>query len=187
MKDFLKSFNILSEQEIAELSSSAIEKRISKNDFLIKEGQISNSVAFIKSGLFRSYYYSSAGEEVTYCITFPNVFITAYSSFILGQPTSENIQAITNADLLIIPKEKIESLGESSINWMKFQKIIAELQYIELENRIFLLQKEKASLRYEVLLKSHPEFIKHIPLNYLASYLGITQRHLSRLRKELVY
>ena len=88
---------------------------------------------------------------------------------------------------MIIPKEKIESLGESSINWMKFQKIIAELQYIELENRIFLLQKEKASLRYEVLLKSHPEFIKHIPLNYLASYLGITQRHLSRLRKELVY
>ena len=98
-----------------------------------------------------------------------------------------HFQAITNADLLIIPKEKIESLGESSINWMKFQKIIAELQYIELENRIFLLQKEKASLRYEVLLKSHPEFIKHIPLNYLASYLGITQRHLSRLRKELVY
>ncbi|MNL38520.1 hypothetical protein D3C87_1607400 [compost metagenome] len=64
--------------------------------------------------------------------------------------------------------------------------MIAEQQYLELENRLFLFQKEKAKERYIDLLKNQPLYVQQIPLQYLASYLGITPRHLSRLRKEIV-
>ena len=72
-------------------------------------------------------------------------------------------------------------------NWIKFLKIVAEQQYIELEKRIFQLQKNNAFERYSDLLKNHPEYLQNIPLQYLASYLGITQRHLSRIRREICF
>ncbi|MNT99762.1 hypothetical protein D3C72_2426980 [compost metagenome] len=65
--------------------------------------------------------------------------------------------------------------------------MIAEQQYLELEKRIFQLQKETALQRYTVLLRDQPEFVQQIPLQYLASYLGITQRHLSRIRSEITF
>lgn len=68
-----------------------------------------------------------------------------------------------------------------------FLKLIAEQQYLELENRVFQLQKETALQRYTSLLNNHPEFVQEIPLQYLASYLGITQRHLSRIRKQISF
>jgi CRP-like cAMP-binding protein len=113
--------------------------------------------------------------------------ITAYSSFLTAQPTQENIQAITKTELLIIQKNKFETLSHQNLNWILFLKIIAEQQYIELEKRIFQLQKSDAKKRYVDLVKNQPEFIQKIPLHYLASYLGITQRHLSRIRKELTF
>jgi hypothetical protein len=65
-------------------------------------------------------------------------------------------------------------------------KALAETEYINLEQRIFL-HSESAKERYASLLKKEPALIKHIPLGHLASYLGITQRHLSRLRREIDY
>lgn len=135
----------------------------------------------------RSFYVSAKGEEITYCITFPNNLMTAYSSFITGQSTTENIQAITSVELLIIPKNQIDKLSLQNPNWVKFLKIIAEQQYIELEKKVFQLQKYSASQRYAALIKNQPEYIQNIPLQYLASYLGITQIHLSRIRKEISY
>ena len=73
-----------------------------------------------------------------------------------------------------------------SPNWIKVQKYFAEQMYIELERRIFSYQKEKAKERYQQLIEKYPEYIEQIPLQYLASYLNITPRHLSRIRSELV-
>ena len=88
---------------------------------------------------------------------------------------------------MVIPREKIALLSASNPRWVRFEKMIAEQQYIELERRVFQFQKEKAAERYKDLLNNYPDYIRHIPLQYLASYLGITQRHLSRIRKEIVF
>ena len=157
-------------------------KTINKNDFLIKEGNTAKDVSFIISGVCRSFYYSSSGEEVTYCFTFSNSFITAYSSFITNNKTEENIQALTDIELIVIPKAEIIQLENSSTNWLRVMKTIGEQEFIKLEQRIFMLQKETAEVRYKDLSENHPEYLQLIPLNYLASYLGITQRHLSRIR-----
>ncbi|TAE84226.1 MAG: Crp/Fnr family transcriptional regulator [Bacteroidetes bacterium] len=185
MKEFLNSFNILTKDEIAHLIALSTPKLMHKGDFFIREGEICEEVAFVVNGTLRSFILAENGEEMTYCITFPNNLMTAYSSFITGQPTEENIQAVSTVELLIMSKNTINDLANTHVNWLKFLKVVAEQQYIELEKRIFQLQKNNAVKRYSELLKHQPEYVKHIPLNYLASYLNVTQRHLSRIRKEI--
>jgi CRP-like cAMP-binding protein len=185
--NYLKSFNILTDNEIEDLTNLSTRRALNKMDYFIREGEICREVAFILSGTFRSFYISDKGEEITYCITFPNNLMTAYSSFITGQNTYENIQAITPVELLVIPKNKIDDLVLKKPNWVLFLKVIAEQQYIELEKRIFQLQKSNALQRYTDLTRNQPEYIQKIPLQYLASYLGITQRHLSRIRREMSF
>lgn len=187
IRPFFKSFNILTDVEIDDLIKIASRKTLKKAEYFIREGETCNKVSFVLSGSLRSYYTSDKGEEITYCITFPNSLMTAYSSFLTAQPTQENIQAITQTELLIINKKKFEDLTQQNANWIYFLKTIAEQQYIELEKRIFLLQKSDATKRYADLVKNQPEYIQKIPLQYLASYLGITQRHLSRIRKEFTF
>ena len=187
IKNYLKSFNILTDDEIENFILITTKRDLNKADYFIRQGETCKEVAFVLTGTFRSFYISDKGEEITYCITFPNNLMTAYSSFITGQSTDENIQAITSGALLIIPKNKIDYLASENPNWTKFLKIVAEQQYIELEKRIFQLQKNDAFHRYMDLIKNQPEYIQNIPLKYLASYLGITQRHLSRIRREISF
>ncbi len=185
MKDYLKSFHLLTDDEIDEVLALGKYKSLAKGDFFVKEGAVCKEIAFVVSGTFRSFYYSSEGEEITYCFTFSNNFITAYSSFLSQEKTMENIQALTNIELFVIPKHEITKLEKKSNNWVKFLKLMAEQEYIKMEKRIFMLQKEKAEKRYADLLANKPEYLQEIPLSYLASYLGITQRHLSRIRKQI--
>lgn len=185
MESYLKSFNLLSEQEIAAILAAGKLKKIKKNDFLIKEGQVCKEIIFVKSGFFRTFYYSPSGEEITYCFTFANAFTTAYSSFINQEKTVENIHALLDAEVVTISRDKILKLEQSSVNWLRFTKMMAEQEYLKMEKRVFLLLKENAEHKYNSLLASHPEYLQHIPLSHLASYLGITQRHLSRIRKSV--
>jgi CRP-like cAMP-binding protein len=183
MRSYLKLFNILSDDEIDLFESELIRKILKKVDYFIKEGRTSKEVAFVVSGLFRSFYYSSSEEVVTYCFTFSNSFVSAYSSFLTQTKTIENIQALTSIELLTISRNEFLKLENSSKNWLRFFKFMAEQEYIKMEKRIFILQKESAEKRYEDLLTNQPQYLQLIPLSYLSSYLGITQRHLSRVRK----
>ncbi len=186
-KYFLENFNVLTDVEIEYFLSKVKKKYLRKADYFIHQGEVCNEVAIIISGSLRSYYISDEGVEITYCITFPVNFMTAYSSLITRDRTEENIQAITPVELLVISKDMIDDFASKSQNWMKFLKIIAEYQYIALEKRIFQLQKTNALQRYKDLLLHQPEYLQQIPLQYLASYLGVTQRHLSRIRKQVFF
>jgi CRP-like cAMP-binding protein len=185
MIQYLESFNLFTPDEIATASQFARKKKLKKGDFLIREGTVCSEVAILHSGILRSYYLTETGSEITYCFLFPSCFVTAYSSFISGKASPESIQAISPTELSVFQKKDIDALTESSTNWLKLRKQLAEQSYIEFENRIFSFQKEKAIQRYKELLKNEPEYILQIPQQYLASYLGITPRHLSRIRREI--
>jgi hypothetical protein len=86
-----------------------------------------------------------------------------------------------------ISKNALENALLGNTNWLLFRKLMAEQEYIRLEKRIFSFLKDKAKQRYSDLINNNPDYVQLIPLQYLASYLGITQRHLSRLRRELIY
>ena len=187
MEEYLQQFGLFDEGDINRFLELGKAKSFKKDGFFIREGMVCREVGFVISGTFRSFYYSHKNEEITYCFTFPRTLISAYSSYISGQGTPENIQAITDAEIFAIPKHHIEQLVESKPKWLLFSKIIAEQQYLEMEKRIFTLQKETAEVKYRQLLQEQPEYLQEIPLQFIASYLGITQRHLSRIRKQISY
>ncbi|WMN11548.1 Crp/Fnr family transcriptional regulator [Marivirga salinae] len=187
IKEYFKSFEVFSEDEITGFVQLFEFRKLKKNDFFVNEGEKCNEIAFIKSGIFRSYYISPEGFDITYCFRFPNDLLASYSSFITGNASVETLQAISNADLLVVKKDAIEKIMHQSFSWTRFLKIVAEQQYLELEKRVFQLQNETAVQKYISLLENQPEYLQKIPLHYLASYLGITQRHLSRIRKEITF
>jgi len=187
LEDTLRSFNILTETDIETGLNSFSLLTVKKNEVLIEAGKVCNWIAFVNSGVLRNYYISGDGEEVTYCITFPNKFITGYSSFISNEKTFENIHAITDAEILVIEKSRFSELTDSSENWLRFSKIFAEQSYLLMERLLLALQIESAEKRYQDLVAKHPDYLQKVPLKYLASFLGITQRHLSRLRKNMSF
>lgn len=187
IKDYFRSFNIFSDNEINDLASGFVPQKVSKSEFFVKEGNGFKEIAFIQTGIFRSYYISDDGTENTFCFRFPNNLLAPYSAFITGNPSMETMQAITDANLLVIRKKEIEQLINENPNWTKFLKLNAEHEYLELEKRFFQMQKDNATQRYVSLLQNQPKYIREIPLQYLASYLGVTQRHLSRIRKEISF
>jgi len=185
IEDYFRSFNIFSDSEIRDFAQLFEARKMYKNEFFIQEGSHCKEIAFIVSGIFRSYYISDEGKDMTYCFRFPNQLMASYSSFISDCPSSENMQAITDTELMVLKKDAVDDLVKDDLNWTKFLKMIAEQEYLELEKRFFQLQRDSAAKRYETLLGNQPDYVQKIPLQYLASYLGITQRHLSRIRKEI--
>jgi len=187
LNNMLKSADILTDSEIASGLKYFEPKSFEKGDILIEAGKVCDWMAFVNSGVLRNFYISTKDEEVTYCLTFPNKVISAFSSFMTQKVTFENIHALTNVELLIIRRNQYYELMDSSINWLKFSRFVAEQSYIEMENRLLTLQMETAKKRYEDLLEFNPDYLQKVPLKYLASFLGITQRHLSRLRKDISF
>ncbi len=184
---FFERFNLFTADEIAAIVTLFHPRSMLKNDFLIREGEYCEEIGFVESGLFRSFYSTDGGSELTYCFRFPGDLIGAYSAFITQGKSIEHIQAIAPARLWVIQKKDLDHLACQLPQWNTFLKVIAEEQYLELEQRVMQLQRETAQHRYKNLLLNHPNFIQTIPLQYLASYLGITQRHLSRIRKEISF
>lgn len=187
MKDYFQSFNIFSASELDDFIKLFEPCKLSKGDVFVREGEACKEIAFIVSGIFRSYFTSDDGVDKTYCFRFAGQMIAPYSAFITGGASVETMQAITEAELLSVKKSKIEELIDTDPKWIKFLKLHAEYEYLELEKRYLQLQRDSAAQRYQKLIEDQPEYIQQIPLQYLASYLGITQRHLSRIRKELVF
>lgn len=186
MKAFLESLGLFNEADIKEIESIAERRILKKGDFLIREGEICREAAILSKGILRSFYLSPTGEEITYCFLFPTCFVAAYSSLITGNPSAESLQAIAETEVYVISKQELDRLTDTHPGWQRLRMNLAEQQYVEFEKRIFSYQKEKALQRYIDLMTYQPEYIRHIPMQYLASYLVITPRHLSRLRREVV-
>lgn len=186
MKEHIRSLNILSDKELNLIDPFLEIRNIDKGDFLIRQGQICKEIAFIKKGALRSYFVNEKGEEVTNCISFENDLMNAFSSFIKEEPTEENIQAIIDTEIEFISKHDIESLFDSSINWQKVGRKLTEQQYLNLENRILSFLNDSAENRYIKLASNQPQYIKQIPLHHISSYLGISTRHLTRIRKSIL-
>jgi CRP-like cAMP-binding protein len=187
MQTYLEETGLFDKSEIEYFLSFGKTVILKKGESYIIEGDIAKKFAFVKSGLLRSFYYASNSEEVTYCFSFPNDLIAGYSSLITQEKTRENIQAILDCDLIEFPKRILDDLVSEKRNWLLFAKQIAEKKYLLVEKRIFILQKENAVTAYKDLLNKHSDYLQKIPLGYLASYLGISQRHLSRIRKQISF
>lgn len=186
LKEYIKSYSILTENEIDSIVSSFYSMTINSNSHFLQLGQLCTKIAFVKSGLVRLYHLNEDGEEITTYFSKPKTFTTSHDHFDKQTKTNEAIQAIIPSELLVIDKAALENILK---NIPAFQTIIRNIfgqVATELKKKNVLLQELSADKRYNFLIENEPFFIQNVPLNYLASYLGITPQHLSRIRKKTI-
>jgi CRP/FNR family transcriptional regulator, anaerobic regulatory protein len=158
---------------------------LKKEGYFLEMGKRCNQVAFVQSGLLRIFYPNDKGEETTCYFIQPNELVTSLSSFTTGNPSTENIQALLSSDLLVIGKQDLENLFNTIPAMQEFGRKAVENIAIIMEKRMALFLNHDAEHRYQYLLTEQPLLVQKVPLQYLASYLGISAQHLSRLRKNL--
>lgn len=167
-----------------ELQSQFTKQVLPKNEFLIEEGRVCRHLYFLEQGCIRG-YYNLDGKEITHWFGFENDFVTSFHSFITQQPAVENIQLIEGSVLWSISKEALNKLVDQHREAERLLRIAYEKYYIRLEGRFVNSQFRTAAERYEKLLEENPAIIERVSLGYIASYLGISQETLSRVRGRL--
>ena len=180
----MKSLGFLNSYELDEVAANVTIRKISKGDCLIKAGEVCKEIIFLESGLLRSYYINLNGDDMTYCVTFENEFISAYASYVSGAPAIENIEAMVDSTVSVLRKEFVEEKASTSLPFSKLMRYYAESYIVEIETRLLSYQSEDASDRYRLFLEKYPHYLNQISRQQLASYLGISVRHLSRISKE---
>ncbi len=138
----------------------------------------------MQQGVVRG-YYTLEGKEVTYWFAFEDDFVTSFHSFITKQPSVENIQFLEGSIVWAISKDDLNKLLDQYHEIETLLRIAYEKYYIRLEERFVNAQFKTATERYQELLQQSPHFLNRVPLGYIASYLGISQETLSRIRSKL--
>lgn len=159
-------------------------KELNNRDLFVKEGQFSNTIAFIIKGKIR-HFYNIDGKEYTRWISFENNFVTAFVSFINNFPSNENLICIEDTELLCMSRDEFFALKADfqEIQHLWVSKL--ETEMTGYERRVMQLITTNAEKRYLDFIETYPEYAKSIPQKYIASMLGIEPRHLSRIRKKL--
>jgi CRP-like cAMP-binding protein len=186
MKTVFQSIQNFSGHELSLLDDLITFRTLKKGELLLTENQVCNEVVFIEKGILRSFFVNHKGDEITNCFAFENEFMASFASFITEEKAEENIQALTDTELQVLDRKALEKLYQSGFNWQEAGRKLTELEFVNLHKRMVSFQKLSGGQRYEELCKNHQKYIQLIPLQYLASYLGITPRHLSRIRKAIV-
>lgn len=157
-----------------------------RNDFYLKEGKVSNEYLFLNSGFMRAFAYDLNGNDVTTNFCSANQVVFEVSSFFNRTPSKENIQCLEDCTGWCITYEQLNMLFHKLPEFREFGRSVLVKGFAALKARMLSMITETAEERYANLVNNNPEIFQHAPLKYIASYLGITDTSLSRIRKEFL-
>ncbi|GAA3923835.1 cyclic nucleotide-binding domain-containing protein [Chitinophaga oryziterrae] len=183
--NYLLQFGQLNQQQIDLIKSKAAIKTIKKDQYYHEAGKISRAVIFLTEGVMRVCYYNNKGDEITKYFFDENHFIADINSLNLAIPSVEYVQAVTDCQYIVLSKNVLEELSMTIIGWDAIVAKITAKGMIDKVNRISPMMAHDAKERYLSFLANFPALANRIPLSYLASYLGITQSSLSRIRRDI--
>lgn len=181
----IKSITSLNADEEKSFLSILEVKVLKKKDLLLKEGQICNKITFVNNGCLRL-FYNIDGVENTIQFFFGDSWYTDYSSFLTGQPSIENMQALEESEVVQFKKDDLYKLYKSMPVFEKVGRVFAENAYLSISQLNQMKTNEEPEVRYLNLLKTRPKLVQQIPQHYIASYLGIKPETLSRIRKRIL-
>ncbi|MBC7488570.1 MAG: Crp/Fnr family transcriptional regulator [Cytophagaceae bacterium] len=182
--DHIDHFYKLNEESRQAIEKVLHQQSFSKNTLLATEGKVCHHMYFVEKGCVRG-YYNLDGKEVTYWFGFEYSFVTSFYSFISRKPAFENIQLIEDCTVLAISYDDLQKLYDKYPEVERLVRIINENYYVRLEERFVAAQFKTAKERYAGLLDFSPHILQRMPLGYIASYLGISQETLSRIRGKI--
>ncbi len=178
---YFKTFNPLSEEAIQALSKTCTPMFKKKNEILQPIGHTCKTIYFISKGAARIYYYKD-NTDVTECLAFENSIIARVESLFSGRPSRKAIQMLEDSELIAINATQLFQLYDTFPEIERLFRKIFEAAYVLSVNRVESIQFHTAEERYSALLNETPNVLQRVALKYVASYLGITQVSLSRIR-----
>lgn len=173
----------ISDTEIDGLLLNCYQKSYKKKEFLRTPGSIPNETYFINEGIIRVIVVDRYGTEHTIHFAMENQFIADYSSFLQKIPSAYSLQAISDTSVVVMPRSSIEWGYKNLEEGHQLGRAIAEYYFIYNDNRIRNIYTKTPKERYDEISKTFPEIHNRVPQHMIASYLGITPVHLSRLKK----
>lgn len=183
LRQVMQQMISISDEELNDFLSNAKSKIFKKNELLSQPNLVPNEIYFIEKGLIRVSVTDSAGNEHTIHFGLENQFITDYSNFILQQPSIYRLQALEETQVVILPRSTIEWGYANLTDGQKMGRLIAEYYYIYQDNRIKNSYVRTPKQRYDSITDVFPNIHNRVPQHMIASYLGISPIHLSRLKK----
>jgi CRP-like cAMP-binding protein len=178
---YFKRFNSISKEGEVALLNICTRVTIPKNKDLQPIGHTCKTIYFIAKGVARIYYFKD-GIDITESFAFENNIIARIESLFTGKPSRKAIQILEDAEIIAINANLLFKLYDQFPEIERLFRKIFEAAYVETVNRMESIQFHTAEERYRTLLEQAPDVIKRVPLKHIASYLGITQQSLSRIR-----
>jgi CRP-like cAMP-binding protein len=181
LSEYLKNIAKLSNSLEEDLKNLFEPREFSKGDHLFKEGEICRHMFYIEKGLVRVYYYSVSGKEITAWFSAENTLITALDSFYYHRPTHDYCEALEDSVVYPINFSDFETILNSEKGARLAFYILYEITR-KMTEFIGSIKFQSAEERYKALINENPEILQRTSLGHIASYLGITQETLSRIR-----
>jgi CRP-like cAMP-binding protein len=159
-------------------------RRIPQGAYFVEEGNVYPYIGFVLHGLLRAYYLVD-GEEINCQFYFEEQWPKAYHNFLTQTPSKMWIKAIEETEVLLIRYDHLQQLFLQSRHWERFGRIATENAFVAAQLRNEMLLLDDPQTRYLKLTELHPQILERVSLTQLASYIGIRQPSLSRIRRRL--
>lgn len=172
---------ILSKQQQENVCRFFKYQEIPKDSLILNVDEISNYLYFVVEGIVRQ-YYCLEGKEITSRFALEGDFICSPYSFFSRKPSKGMIRCISDCKFFVTTYEGLQYLYDNDPDWNRIGRVLIENFFIELEERAFLMKTQTASERYDYFMQRYPDLVDRVKLGHLASYLGVTQETLSRIR-----
>ncbi len=182
LKESLYEHVELTDEEWELCKNSFRPKRMLKRQFLLQEGDICRDLTFVEKGALYSYSMDSKGNQHVIRFAFDGWWMANLESFFTNTPTRLNIEVLENSELLVLDKNNHEKLLEEIPSYERYHRIIIQNAYVALQQRVENALGLTAEEKYARLIEQSPEFLNRVPLNLVASYLGVSPETLSRVR-----
>jgi signal-transduction protein with cAMP-binding, CBS, and nucleotidyltransferase domain len=182
----IKQMISISDEELTRFLADTTTRIFKAEEILNTFGKISNDIYFINKGILRVVITDNSGNEHTIHFALENQFVTDYSSFILKTPSISTLQALEETEVIVIPRKSIEWGYANLREGQKLGRLIAEFYFIYQDNRIINQYARTPKQRYDTIAEVFPNIHNRVPQYMIASYLGISPIHLSRLKKAAI-
>ncbi len=183
--DFITVKMPMSSAKAEEIKSCFRKEFIKRDDFLILEGK-KGKAFYIQSGIARSFTANAMGNEVTVRFFSAPSFLNDYLSFFNQTPARQNYQALTDLTVWSMDFEMLQRCFHGIYEFRELGRLLLAESHTAVEDRLLDIVQRTAEERYVELIEKSPEIIKYVSLKVIASYLGITDSSLSRIRREFL-
>ncbi|WP_373515129.1 Crp/Fnr family transcriptional regulator [Persicitalea sp.] len=184
LNQYISSYFGVKSESLEKIASLFHNAHLDKGDFMLKTGHSCDQLSFIRSGLLRIFVTTERGDEVTQWISTQGYFVTDLSGFIFDTPARWTIQALSDAELFTISQADYQSIGSLVPEWHEFELRFITRCFTTMEDRIFTHLSMTAEERYWAFFENNKELFNQVPLQYIASMLGMTPETFSRIRKK---